>query len=423
MFANLRISQSINHGSPYHALKNKFILPSDLLEYLNNDKINFNRIVAYHFLCEYIPPKDQYLVSKEYFLDKNPIYTHIAVRFDPSIEVCDIKLHYLVEKNIQDYISVTNNVFHNVPLYCYHKLHKKWQGQPIQTNLINCSLLFCDNIDSCLHNPLLIGEILHRLIFLKEKAYIYYSGCAIKIYSSLVSELFKNGLCCTLSKEEYKLLYEHLPTILDEKILNYNNLCYNISLMSIHEAGYCLGFPIHEFCPTSVQIKICIEQLNILGIDEFCKQISIMNKRQVDHIFLSEPQSDNYKKNSFFEKIISYAPFDIVTYREGDHIFSFTRDEFSFLIEKRKNPWLNTMLPVGLLYNMIGRCEMSKEYGFPKSVPLNTLLYNLQETIIPNTKTCMKFFKLHSDIFILEAEDKHDESDSDSDSDIEDIDL
>lgn len=418
MFTILKISQTINYGSPYHALKHKFILPSDLLEYLNVDKINFNRITAYHFLCDYIPPADQYLISKEHFLDKNPIYTHIATRFDPTVEVYKGELTGFVKNDIQNYISVMNSSEQKHLVHYYHKLHRKCDDGPVAADLVNGSLLLCDNIDICLRNPSLIKNILCRLTFLVEKAYIYYSQLAIKIYSKLVLELYEAGLFCICSKEEYKLLYEYLPGVLDENILNYNNLCYNISLMNVYEAGYYLGFPIHEFCPTLAQIKIAIEQLNILGIDNFCKKISETNTQQVDYIFSPGPQLHNYKKNSFFEKIMGYTPFDIVTYREGDHIFSFTRDEFFFLVEKRKNPWTNNTLPVSLLYNMIGRFEMSKEYGFPRSKPLNVALNNLQEQILSTSRTFIEFFQICHERYLVEDIK---ENDTDSDSDDEDV--
>lgn len=395
-----KIKQAVNFGSVFLALKNKNFDAKDLMIWLAGvDTTEFTQI-AYKALCGIINPNNQYLKDGSHFLVHKPEYTMIGVFFGLDIQITDNILTtdenplmcHLCEilsdfntnaetRNTTKFLC-NGNVSERIVLekltICYKA--RNFPNLHITAQEINESLVEADWIEKFRYNEGLAKLVLKRIVKLQE-APMYYAGVACKEYRDVVAKLYKEKLLTQLTKDELSTLNSFLPNIIDDKILKYNDLAYKIALLGNDIAGYVLGFPIQNMIPNDEQIDTALQYLMQHGAENYIGYIS----KYIEPSYLPIPPFPVNKhiysndQDVMLEDHNNYTPFDVVSYRSGDHIFRFTRVEFDKLLESKKNPWTNDWLPPTILSTIKSRHKAAKELGLPPSRTLEEMLQRIAE--------------------------------------------
>lgn len=163
--------------------------------------------------------------------------------------------------------------------------------------------------------------------------------------------------------------------------MNCNDFARKILNYGCDIAGYILGFPVHYHTPTDDQLHLALNRLNELKREEYAKTIVNYGKQlfSADIPFSVNKPIFSNTDDVIFENINNYSPFDIVSYRDGDYIYRFTRPEFDNLLKSKKNHWTNDWLPKAVLATILSRVSTAKELKLPESRPLIELLRRVEE--------------------------------------------
>ena len=390
-----KISQAVNHGSVFLALQKNFFTHEKLLSWLVTEDVTPLTKIAYKAVCEKINPNNQYLDDDYHFLKKKPDYAPIAIGYGLNVNLIDMKNS---SEDIPIILSITDvmdkyNKNSEDRKFCSLLLKGDGDKQYLKSKLILCyksrvfphlnitaneineALVSSDWFDKFRYNDKLAKFIIERILNLQILP-IYYAEVVCKSYRDVIVKLNKDKLFTQLTQKELSIIDSFFPGIIDRRILKYDELSYKISVLSNDIAGYVLGFPIQNMIPNDEQIHIAINYLSSYGMDKYAKFI----RDYVESTYLpTSPFHSNKHIYSNDEDVMledpnDYVPFDIVSYRSGDHIFRFTRPEFPQLSKSKKNPWTNEWLPPTILSTIISRSQASKELGLPPSRPLIDML-------------------------------------------------
>lgn len=387
--AATRLKESIYHGSIFIALEEKFVTPMEILEYLIKVPVENETNIAYKAVCLILKPDDQYMDDGLHFLTKKPEYALIAVSFGLNEDTPDCKNE---DNNpiIVHLVSILENDLKDKNKVMFSNLIVNGSGYPNFVKSYTTTLyrarnfphipgLISHNINKCLigsdwyekfrYNEKLPILVLDRIIYLQQNAPFYYAHIGHKIYEKVVRKLFKDKLLSQISKEELSQLNNYFPNIIPAEILEYDDLCYKISLLNNDLAGYVLGFPIQNFIPNDQQIALSLKRLREIGEEKYIAEMKVYLRSTYA---ISIPQTGGNEKyvndeDVQLEEIDDYSPFDIVAYQAGEYIYRFTRPEFPNLLKEKKNHWTNEYLPLTVLSTIKARVQAVKELGFPPS--------------------------------------------------------
>lgn len=398
-----KISQAVMIGSVFLALENNFFTHEALLKWLSTANFNERTQIAYKAVCCKMHPDNQYLDDTFHFLTKKPEYTSIAYGCGLNDEIADSSINDQYNYNpiithIHDALAEFHNkadlrmftalilAGHGTPQYIESKLctcyrARNFPNLHISAHAINIGLVQADWVAKFRYNDGLAKLILKRVSKLQEEAPIYYAGVAYKAYHSVAIKLNKEKLLTQLSRDELVMFDSFFPEIIDRKILGYNDLAYKIALLGNDVAGYVLGFPIQNMIPNEEQIHTAIQYLTEHGVEAYAKLISDYIESSYLPI-LPFPASNPIYANDqdvMMEDHNNYAPFDVVAYRTGNHIYRFTRAEFDNLIETKKNPWTGEWLPPSILSSIEARAKSAKELGLPPARSLIEMLDRVEK--------------------------------------------
>ena len=397
-----KIRESVDVGSVFLALDANFFTAQALLKWLTTQTINERRQVAYKAVCTKIHPNQQYLDDTFHFLTKKPGYTFIAIGFgllveipDQNIEgvtnpvlahVCDALVEMSASANIRR-LSGLILAGQGSASYLQSKLVTCFRARnfPHLRNLsgheYNIALVEADYTSKFRYNEKLAGLIIRRIAKLHKEAPIYYSGVAYKAYHKIGVKLNKDKLLTQLTRDELTTFNTFFPNVIDQKILGYSDLAYKIALLGNDVAGYILGFPVQNIIPNEDQIHQSIQELTDLGPDKYADHIKQYVVSTYTPILPFSQQTVTYSNDAdvLMEDINNYAPFDIISYQTGSHMYRFTRPEFDQLSESKKNPWTNDWLPPTVLSTIKARVDASKELGLPPARPLRDMLTRIED--------------------------------------------
>lgn len=400
-----KIKESVDVGSVFLALDEKFFTPEALMEWLVTIPITARTQIAYKALCSIISPNNQYLNDSYHFLTKKPGYLLMASSYNLDL--------YIPDKNIKDN---NNPLFANIIEYIQYvrqdigtqELIRLLNGcknnrfdiikesdlelcfnarvfpyiNSLTSNEINRCLVNADWTTKFRYNENLPQLIIQRACRLQQEAPNYYVNIAYKSYRKVAIKLNKNKLLINLSREDLSMFDKLFPEIIDTKILNYTNLAYKIALLSNDMAGYVLGLPIQNMIPNDNQIQQAIQILINLGVEKYINTIkSYVPSTYNNALPFSDIQCNIKYANEtdvVMENIDNYVPFDIVSYQYGDHVHRFTRVEFAKIIESKKNPWTNDWIPTTILSTISSRLKAAKELGLPPPRPLHEMLTRIE---------------------------------------------
>lgn len=402
------IFQSVYFGSIYLALSKQLFTTRELLNWLPDAYLCSKTLIAYKVICESLTLDKQYLDDDVHFLAKAPNYAGIIANDDMSLlipevqnvddsppiisRICNILIEYRNEPPLIDFI----NLFHgrgsikylrdniNTCYGAHNFPHLRLDGHSI-----NVALIEVDWIDKFRYNNRLAKLIIKRMHYLRDKATIYYDRVARGAYLPIVKKLYKDKLLIKLSKVDLIELDTIFPNIIDSQYLSCNDLSRKILSLGNEIAGYLLGFPIQYHTPTDTQLHSALEQLSLLKRDDYASFVTKNNENfyLMDIPFIKERTSFANIEDVVVQKIDNYSAFDIVAYRDGNHIYRFTRPEFKALLKSGKNHWTNDWLPVAVASIISSRKRTAKSLNLPKSSVLSELLRQIEEDDLQEEST------------------------------------
>lgn len=390
---NDKIQQVVNYGSVALALQEKYFSKQQLLNWLLIQPFTNKTEIAYYILCNNLHP-DNHQINDSHFVLRRAEYIPIAMIFNlnislleqyknVSIDIDMVKFNTNIEKlkfllllrkgesNDTNYTRENLNNLYHVRKFNYIKY--------LTTDEINKSLVNTDWIEKFRYNSGLINYIIERVKLLKEKANNYYNDLIYSKYTLVIEKLYRSKYLHKLSKDDFILLNNLFPNIINNNIFSYNNLGFKLFQISTKISGYLLGFPIHIVIPTDEQIQKQIKLLCELGTDKYIDQVKEYTKKMSNIVLPSWIETKFINNtNVLTEDIDEYLPFDIIVYQTGEHIYRFTRPEFDSLLKSKKNPYTNEYLPKIIIENIRSRSYISKLCNLPEAKIYKELLTELE---------------------------------------------
>ncbi len=385
-----KIEQASEHGSIYAALEYGWFTAYDVLHWVSSVPVTCQTLVAYKFVCCFIHPNEQYLPGGKHIITDHPEYVIVAAAYKINLDIPavmddgsstetlfpriiqfindynkpetkDIWLWSYLISSKANHISLSEKyIVDNAQICCIARL--------LTTTTLPYMLVNADWVEEFEYDCDLPKLVIARTQYLLERARDYYHCVIRQCYAVVVEVLVKYKLLYQCSKEELYLLDEWYPGLIDRKVLEYDNLCYKISLHNNLVAGYLLGFPIQTLIPSDDQVVQALSILQTEGIIRYCDKIRnyVATYQQTSLSFLPNTVTTIFPNNTdimMVDDIDDHYPFDIVLYQTGNYRYRFTRTEFTKLSKIRKNPWTNELLPAPIIAELAARAAVSKKLG------------------------------------------------------------
>lgn len=379
MSLETKISESVFHGSIFLALEQNFFMVKELLTWLVDQPCCLKTKIAYKAVCYYLSLNDQYLADGYHFLYRCANYVDIAVCFSLNVYIPDrnddltlsapLYFHlYPIDNTITDMSkfiidgqATQDYLLDNLTLCYLARNDPYFKNHNISPDEYNEYFLNSDWLNKLRYTDKL-AELLLTRVRLIESLAVNYSKLVIKEYHLVAQKIHRLNLI-KLTREQVEEFNNYFPNILSSHIFNYQDLAFKISLLNNDLAGYLLGFAIDKMIPNNKQIKEALDQLDKLGVEEYCQRL----KQKYEVILANET-------DVLMEPIDDYSPFDIVSFQTGDHLYRFSRAEFDNILQTKKNPWTNEDLHPTILSSMYARNLAACEIKLPECKILKDLL-------------------------------------------------
>ncbi len=145
--------------------------------------------------------------------------------------------------------------------------------------------------------------------------------------------------------------------------------------------SYLLGFPIHIRFPTNSELIDLLNKFDKLSCSDYYKEISNIpiNKS----IILSDTFKTINEENVYGDDINNYLPFDkyeiLVNVSDCPKSYTFTREEFPTLLDKKQNYWTKTDLSLTDLSLIESRHNISVKLNLPSPSTFQQLIDRVQK--------------------------------------------
>ncbi len=411
-----KVRQTITYGSPYQALYKGYVSTTDILEYLLDEEVNNETMIAYRSVCQVALRTDdpdeyyQLIDNKPFVLttDKIEYLAIYILSFGKYYGRDDLETLAIMNKiqPVYNKLLVVNPFSRNV------RMVSDIKDRNVVLRRSDVSLLlksrsknydFVDHIGD--HHDLWIdaddlkfldvikykvymNKLLERCETLEREAPGYWEHVGQPLYQEHVQE----AIDITHPKMLHSLFSRHakLFNIFPPALMEMSKLQYNIELLDEYARAYVLGFPIHKYFPSNDLISKAVSLLVDIGIENYVRIITNKTKNWLhDNTEMIDPFDNvditaSNTEDTLTESIHDYSSFDIIKYCNGSHIFHFTRPEFISLLNKKKNHWTSENLPTSVLRDISHRLETSAIEDLPPSKPLIDLLKAVEEeTLYP----------------------------------------
>lgn len=345
-----------------------------LLKYLTFAPVKSFRIfLAYEYLCRNWHPDNHYIDSGDHAIKSYPLFAIIAIVHDlstellvnkssdkPLIEYYDEKLllsrpdiiNMLALMNGNDCKQTKFNDVEEVVDYfnclslsriSYKNLGNINSQKNLVTSAIERSLINSDwyaNTFETIRSAVLFIE---RVKLLKRKAPNYF----LLIFDELTtyaSNLIEKGVIHVYDENQFSLLVETFPQSITFNWKGLTLMERRLVTCPRELAGYLLDFDIDEHTPNRDQIlsKYRSKEIN----------------RTIDENAIN-------KEDTLMEDITSYFSFDVLKYRDGNHVYYFTYPEFSNILKTKVNPYTNSRLSSNFIIRITCRKIFHDNFNLP----------------------------------------------------------
>jgi len=399
------VKQSIDYGSPYDALISGFISVTDILNYLLDNKITVETIIAYRAVCMF---DDEQIIKNNKTEKYNNKPFILVNEYKEYVGVYNLSFGKKISgRNAEEKIKISkitqyiwpklltiNNFSKEIYLIsdCVHKdlrIEKEdiWK---LVSSRSSKYISYGKVLEELLKDPKIWilydflepirdvkytkyeNVLLDRCDKLKKEAPDYWKHVGLDLYKKFISDHIDVENPKT---KEIKRYAELFPNLFPKRIIEMSDLVRNMNELDHVVKAYVLGFPIHLYVPSEENINKAIMELDKIGIEEYCKNIAEQNANNLNkHIVNIDNIQVSNDKDNLFEKISDYNIFDVIKYYIDTHVYFFTRAEFPSLITSKTNPYTNKKIPISVLMEARNKLEISLVLKLPKSASLKDLL-------------------------------------------------
>ncbi len=405
-----KTDQTIEYGSVFEALISGFLTCGDVLDYLLETQPTPSCMIAYKAVCQF--STDQVVNGNPFILTTNqPEYIAIyslmlckngnpgrndTERMEIAKKVRKISSKLLTVNKFSKTIFIICDVFRRMPIDSNDHLNA------FMSRSMNYIQVFAGKVEyehrlwmrsDCLeplHKFITYtqweDDLLLRCESLQTLAPLYWDSVAKPLYQDFVKGRIdtKNTQMKRKTMNKYISLF---PGLFPE-MENMSDLAYNLNQLSIPAQAYVLGFPIHQYIPSSDVIGQAIKLLDEIGIEKYCDRIRDQNLKILHHHDLGPVELDIKSANendSLYELITDYNLFDIIRYYSDTHLYYFTGPEFPTVLTQKKNIYTNNKLPVSIISEIGSRLETRMVLELPKAATLRELLVKIQGNTLHDT--------------------------------------
>lgn len=411
----------------------------NLSEDKEDKNVSIDKLNAYRFACDEIHPNEQYISIKDKDSDDKYHFIYLC----PYSQYIGIFLTYDTDLYLPVSKSRTDTISHILipKLKELHKDHLQSEyyrfligditfNIPVNETFFDEGFFFNNNnvidiIIRCDYNDIydlriikndfiykikqydkfnkidnnFINAVIIRCNYLAEIAPNYWKNVVYKKYLSFFEEAFlyinveipinesNQEITPLIKSSDLQPLKILFPTLINDKILNLSPLAKEIYFMPFIVKCYYLGLPFEYMVLTEQNILDKLYNLSTNGIQKYYDEFLIINKRRyqnnnITNLFVEENNlllGNN--QDTLYEDPLSYSPFDILKYIDGNHLYYFTRPEFKKLVDMNKNIWTNKTLSGMFGISLKSKIIMEQYYKLPVPQPLNDLLQTLESSI------------------------------------------
>ncbi len=409
---NPKTGQTIRYGSVFEALISGFLTVEEVLQFLLETKPIPEAMVAYKAVCQF--STDQLVNGKPFILTTNQekyiaIYSLMLCkngtpgrdddeRMEIAKKVSKIGVKLLTTNDFSKMIYIICDVPRRISIKSEDKYkaflaRSQHYIQMFEGNVEREPRLWMRS--DCLE-PLhkftqytqFEKDLLLRCETLSLKAPLYWEDVTKPLYQEFVKGKIdtKNTRMSRKTMNRYIQLFPGLFPDME----NMSDLAYNLSQLSINTQAYVLGFPIHQYIPSSDIIDQAIQLLDEIGIEKYCDRIREQTLKILNHHNLGPVELDINPANendSLYELISDHNLCDIVRYYNDTHVYYFTGPEFPTVLTQKKNIYTNKKLPLSIISEIGSRLETRTVLELPKAATLRDLLIKVQDNALFNNNS------------------------------------
>lgn len=370
MLANKLIKEAVVLRTVPTLLETKIISLEKILQWLADNDITSDTVMAYAGISEIVPPNKHYIDSKTHFLEVGDKYCGPAIIFgiEPDLKYFDHIVNCALK--YPDISIMCHNIRSSNNIQSLTQ-RRKYVEKLFPIDVLNEALIATDWCNKLKYTDKLSKLVLDRVQYLHSNYPIYYGSVGYKIYRKVVTKLVEENKLSLLTQDELIILNRLFRGIINPSLLTMSSFSYRISVMNNLVAGYILGFPIHEFTPSPKHIEQALKIIEDKGREEYIALIT--SRCQENNIYNTSDYTFANDSDVTMEDPLDYSPFDVIYYEDGSHVYRFTRVEFDNLLEKKKNHWTNEWLPTSILESIRSRSIIANKIGLPSSCTMSEL--------------------------------------------------
>lgn len=403
------ITQTIQHGSVYLALKQRAFTVAQLIRHLPEMDYNERSYIAYRQACllgsdddQYISDDDQSTEARHFLtLVPHEMYVAIFVLSGRKSRETDTDIVLAMNEGLRrlaldqtfsrkahllcDSLNVTKVINEDIPLLVQSRsnlllsmVRKSPQHFRSVTTEDFIQADFLEEVPQGSHPERLIK----RCFFLKQEAPAYWQLVTSKLYDQFLGRVISEGGFQHYNREAFLTAASLIPSLTQGiRLDNLSELAFRLLVLPTTMAGYYLGFPIHLQEPRRATILQLITQVSQLGPEEYTNRLQALQEREAQHHYIgvgvNVPLTKGNEHDVIHENVFRYGPFDRLGMTTDNVVFYFTRPEFGNLLEKQTNPWNNTKLSRMVVEQVRCRVKIARLLNLPKPLPIDQLLETL----------------------------------------------
>lgn len=363
------------NGSPKLALEQRYITVVDMLKYVMNSSSD-NEFFVYKYICKNIPIEN-HICDGVHILELKPYLVPITIKhglFEWLSERKDIGLYEKCNGELLRYLDNIDNlsspkyfmVYENINNFEYNDFVIQYYrlDNPIIsdiTEIKNMKYLFeCDRMDDIKINEKTVSLYYDRVKYLEGNYKHYFYNVCYDRYDVMYKKFLKTYEIYKLKNEEFiylKGIFDKVIEINDDSF--YYSYFNKILSYDINFIAYVIGIDISNESYDFKKVCDMLSYINKIGIDEYCKRLSMKNKKRYNI------EDVINERNVLMEDYSEFNPFDIIRFEDGGKIYIFTRNEFTDNMVNYKNHWTNKIFPL----NISNVIEMKNTYASKLKLP------------------------------------------------------
>ncbi len=198
-----------------------------------------------------------------------------------------------------------------------------------------------------------IMSIINALFWL----YIFFAFAYVVYESYVTYNMDPNA------ENQINIVFEELGNWVNNRIPAEQNFSYKIDrtnkkLVENYKKGYKLGYSIHLGQPDDISINRCEQRLLELGEQAYYLELRNKNINRIKSMVTEGVVL--HDTDTMLESVYNYNPFDTIESVNGNHLYIYTRREWSWIEKNKSCP--HTRIPISdiVLKNIVARKKIAE---------------------------------------------------------------